>query len=405
MWLGRGYPWGPDRRSSWARDRGSPWARGRGNGPEPFGPARSLGLLVWAVFIVVPVVDAITNNGSGAGHILAIAGAVAFSGVYVWVVITWIDEKTYKRSVALAGVMLVLACVLTIADRPSWGFLFTYCAACAGLIVRSDLGMPAVILCAGAGFGATVIGGGGTGPAGGFAASAVGIGLLLVLMRDLRMRNQELTEARAELALSAVAAERERFARDLHDLLGNSLSVIAIKAELAGRLMSLDPERAVAEVADVEAVARQSLREVRQAVSGYRQPTLDKELEGARVALSAAGIEASVQRAPVTLDPDVEAVLAWAVREGATNVIRHSGARRCQFTVRAGLADAAVEVVDDGEGPACLRGEVVEATGNGITGLTERAEQLRGRIEASGLPDGGGFRLAVSIPVGAAGGS
>jgi hypothetical protein len=108
MWLGRGSPWGPDRRSSWARDRGSPWARGRGNGPEPFGPARSLGLLVWAVLIVVPVVEAITNNGSGAGHILAIAGAVAFSGVYVRVVITWIDEKTYKRSVALAGVMLVL---------------------------------------------------------------------------------------------------------------------------------------------------------------------------------------------------------------------------------------------------------------------------------------------------------
>ena len=107
--------------------------------------------------------------------------------------------------------------------------------------------------------------------------------LLLVLMRDLRMRNYELMEARAELALSAVAAERERFARDLHDLLGHSLSVIAIKAELAGRLLKLDPERAAAEVADVEGVARESLREVRQAVSGYRQPTLDKELEGARV--------------------------------------------------------------------------------------------------------------------------
>ena len=176
-----------------------------------------------------------------------------------------------------------------------------------------------------------MIAGGGSGSGGGFAASAVGIGLLLVLMRDLRMRNQELTEARAELALTAVTAERERFARDLHDLLGHSLSVIAIKAELAGRLLELDPERAAAEVGDVEQVARQSLREVRQAVSGYRQPTLEGELEGARVALSAAGIEAEFERAPVTLDPEVEAVLAWAVREGATNVIRHSGARaaRC----------------------------------------------------------------------------
>jgi two-component system sensor histidine kinase DesK len=153
-------------------------------------------------------------------------------------------------------------------------------------------------------------------------------------------------------------------------------------------------------------VARQSLHEVRQAVSGYRQPTLEGELEGARVALSAAGIVADFERAPVTLDPEVEAVLAWTVREGATNVIRHSGATRCQVRVRAGLADAEVEVVDDGEGPplgARAASGAVGAdgghAGHGITGLTERAEGMRGRIEAGGLPDGRGFRLAVSIPV------
>jgi two-component system, NarL family, sensor histidine kinase DesK len=377
----------------------SRWAGDRGNPHEPFRGVRVLGLMVWGVFIVIPVVTAIANTGSAGEHVLAIAGSVAFSGVYVWLVMTWLEEKAHWRSLTLVGVMLALAMALTIADRPSWGFLFTYCAACVGLVVPSDLGMPAVILCAGAALGATVVGGGGGGSGLGFAASAVGIGLLLVLMRDLRMRNQELVEARAELALSAVAAERERFARDLHDLLGHSLSVIAIKAELAGRLMRLDPERAGVEVADVENVARESLREVRQAVSGYRQPTLDKELEGARVALSAAGIEAEVVRAPVTLDPEVEAVLAWTVREGATNVIRHSGATHCRVRVRADLVDAAVEVVDDGEGPACLRGEEVAHPGHGITGLTERAERLRGRIEAGGLPDGRGFRLAVSVPV------
>jgi two-component system sensor histidine kinase DesK len=363
------------------------------------------------VFIVVPVVDAITNRGSGIGHILSIAGAAAFSGVYVWVVVTWIDESAYWRSVALAGLLLGLACALTIADRSSWGYLFTYCAACAGLVVRSDMGMPAVLLCAGVGFGATVASGGSAGTGGGYAASALGVGLLLALMRDLRMRNQELNEARAELALSAVAAERERFARDLHDLLGHSLSVIAIKAELAGRLLSLDPQRAAGEVADVEQVARQSLREVRQAVSGYRQPTLAGEIEGARVALSAAGIETAVQREAVALDPEVEAVLAWAVREGATNVLRHSGARHCQVTVRAGLADAEVEVVDDGAGDEAVTGlgetdpDGAAHAGHGIAGLSERAQQLRGRIEAGRLPDGGGYRLAVSIPVGVGGGS
>ena len=381
----------------------SRWGRDRGNPHEPLGRARLLGLMVWGLFIVVPVITAITNSGSASEHVLAIAGAVAFSAVYVWLVMTWFEEKAYWRSLALVGVMLIVAVALTIADRPSWGFLFTYCAACVGLVIPSDVGLPAVILCAVAAYGATVVGGGSSGTGVGFAASAVGIGLLLVLMRDLRMRNKELMEARAELALSAVEAERERFARDLHDLLGHSLSVIAIKAELAGRLLKLDPERAAAEVADVEGVARESLREVRQAVSGYRQPTLEKELEGARVALSAAGIEADVVRAPVTLDPEVEAVLAWAVREGATNVIRHSGATHCHVRVRASLSDAAVEVVDDGQGPACQRGEEVEHTGHGITGLTERAERLRGRIEAGGLPDGHGFRLAVSIPVSAAG--
>ena len=100
----------------------------------------------------------------------------------------------------------------------------------------------------------------------------------MVLMRDLRVRNEELTEARAELARAAVAQERERFARDLHDLLGHTLSVIALKAELAGRLLPGDPERAAAEVGEVEQVARQALSEVRDAVSGYRQPTLEGEI-------------------------------------------------------------------------------------------------------------------------------
>ena len=378
-------PWASPRllRSRWGTDRGDPH--------RPLGRARLLGLGIWGVFIVVPVVDAITNTGSTSEHILALAGALAFTGVYVWLVMTWFEDEARWRTLALAAVMLLLATVLTLADRPSWAFLFTYCAACIGLVLPSDLGMPAVILCAALAFVTTVIAGGGSGAGGGFAASAVGIGLLLVLMRDLRMRNQELSDARAELALSAVAAERERFARDLHDLLGHSLSVIAIKAELAGRLMGLDNERAATEVADVERVARESLREVRQAVSGYRQPTLEKELEGARVALSAAGIEAEFDRAPVTLDPDVEAVLAWAVREGATNVIRHSGARHCHVTVKAGLADAAVEVVDDGGGPGA------EPTGTPATGSRGSAS-ARSSCAAASRPAASPTALASVWP-------
>jgi two-component system sensor histidine kinase DesK len=209
-------------------------------------------------------------------------------------------------------------------------------------------------------------------------------------------------EARAELAKAAVAAERERFARDLHDLLGHTLSVVALKAELAGRLLPDRPEQAAAEVGEVESVARQALREVRQAVSGYHQPTLDGELAGARMALSAAGIEAAVHRVPVIFAPDVEAVLAWAVREGATNVIRHSGARRCTVQINARLGAAVVEVIDDGRGGAGRvsrngDGDGDGRAGHGLAGLGERAQALQGRIEA-GPRAGGGFRLSVSVP-------
>ena len=116
--------------------------------------------------------------------------------------------------------------------------------------------------------------------------------MLMLLMRDLRVRNEELTRRGPSSREMAVAEERERFARDLHDLLGHSLSVIALKAELAGRLLPDGPHDAATEVAEVEQVARTALSEVRDAVSGYRQPTLDGELAGARMALSAAGIEA-----------------------------------------------------------------------------------------------------------------
>jgi two-component system, NarL family, sensor histidine kinase DesK len=414
--LRRRIPW-PLVQGRWGVERGGSVRGGpEGGGPErggperggperPFGPARLLGMCIWLAFIVAPVVDAVTNTGSPSEHWLAVGAAVVFSVVYVWLALTWWEERTRWRPIVLTTVMLAMAIVLTVADRPSWGFLFAYVAAVVGLVVPSVWGLPAVIAVAAAGAACTLIGGANSGVAAGYGVSAVGVGLLLVLLRDLRMRNRELSEARAELALSAVEAERARFARDLHDLLGHSLSVIAIKAELAGRLMSIDPVRAAAEVADVEGVARESLREVRQAVSGYRQPTLEKELEGARVALSAAGITAEVERAPVTLDPEVEAVLAWTVREGATNVIRHSGATHCQVRVRADLGAAGVEVVDDGEGPASVRGAEREVPGHGIAGLGERAERLRGQIEAGGRPDGRGFRLAVSIPVSAVAGS
>ena len=193
----------------------------------------------------------------------------------------------------------------------------------------------------------------------------------------------------------AVAQERERFARDLHDLLGHSLSVITLKAELAGRMLTDRPRDAAREVAELEQVARTALGEVREAVSGYRQPTLDGELAGARMALSAAGIEADVEQARVPLDPAVEAVLAWAVREGATNVIRHSGAQHCTLRITASLTDAGVEVIDDGvrarsastaDGGARHRGGLAERARASCTARSRPARSRRPAAIASRSP-------------------
>lgn len=297
----------------WLRLAGGPWPPRRSNGGARLG----LGL-VWLAFIVFPLFDAVGNGGP----VLAVLGAAVFVAAYVALVLMWRRPRPGGMPRALFAVMIVVASALTLSDRPGWAFLFTYCAACAALIAPSPLGFFGVLVCAALGVGESLLAGATSGAAIGFGASTLGVGLLMVLMRDLHDRNDELTEARAELAQLAVAQERERFARDLHDLLGHTLSVIALKAELAGRLLPEHPNAAAAEVADVEQVARKALTDVRQAVSGYHQPTLDGELEGARMALSAAGIEADVQRATTALDPEVEAVLAWTVREGATNVIR-----------------------------------------------------------------------------------
>jgi two-component system sensor histidine kinase DesK len=374
-----------------ADERRGLWFDGR-----PVGFARYTGAFIWLAFIVFPAVNAFAKHGSALHHTLTIAGAVAFIAIYIALILLWRQRAADRLLPALFAGLVAIAAALTLSDGGSWGFLFTYCAACAGLI-SARLGIAGVVACAVLAGVTSAIGGANGGQVIGWVASSAGIGLLILVMRDLRVRNDQLRAARAELAELAVAEERERFARDLHDLLGHSLSVIALKAELAGRLLPDRAEDAAEEIAELEGVARGALSEVREAVSGYRQPTLDEELAGARMALSAAGIRAEVVRARGQLDPSVEGVLAWAVREGATNVIRHSGARHCTLTVSPGASDAAVEVVDDGVG-ATVGAVNGSGGGHGLVGLSERARSLNGHVEAGARP-GGGYRLAVTVPL------
>lgn len=225
-----------------------------------------------------------------------------------------------------------------------------------------------------------------------------GLGLDMIGLTRLSATLQALQTARAELARLAVMEERMRLARDLHDLLGHNLSLITLKSELARRLLIQEPARAAQEIHEVEDVARQTLREVREAVAGYRQPRLESELDGARQMLSAAGIACQVEHTAGALPPTTDAVLAWTVREGVTNVIRHSRARRCliQLTCEDGIVYA--EVTNDGyRGPEGAR----KGTGSGLSGLTERVTAYGGRIEVGPLRTAGehGFRVRVELPL------
>ena len=205
---------------------------------------------------------------------------------------------------------------------------------------------------------------------------------------------RQLKKAQVEMAKMAVAEERSRLARDLHDVLGHSLTTITVKAGLARRVLesSTDRERAIAEVRDVEELARQAMAEVRATVSGYRTPSLAAELVGGRAALQAAGIAADLPQAVDNVAPGLHETFAYVVREGVTNVVRHSGATRCEVR----LGENWVEVRDNGR--AC--GDAVSRSrenggGHGLSGLAERLAAVDGTIDAGPLPEGG-FLLKVT---------
>jgi two-component system sensor histidine kinase DesK len=225
-------------------------------------------------------------------------------------------------------------------------------------------------------------------------------GVAMIFVSRLVVMVRELHEARQEIARLAVSEERLRFARDLHDLLGHSLSSITLKSELADRLLADDGKRAKAakEVRDIQAIARGALREVREAVSGYRRPSLEYELAGAREMLEAAGIACRTRNKAGAVPAEAEAILTWVVREGVTNVVRHSRAKRCDIRLWRDGNRVHAEADDDGRGSGSARsGDGVG--GSGLSGLAERVEKSGGRLEAGPLPRGG-FRLRVDLPVG-----
>jgi two-component system sensor histidine kinase DesK len=219
-------------------------------------------------------------------------------------------------------------------------------------------------------------------------AGSVALGSLAAFgFQALIRRTWELRAAQQEVSRLAAERERMRIARDLHDLLGHSLTAASVKAQLAGRLVGQDDVRAAAEIGEVERLTRQVLADVRAAVAGYREVSLAVELATAREVLGAAGIAAALPGAVDEVPAGRRELFGWVVREGVTNAIRHSQASR--VTIR--VTPTTVEVVDDG------RGGVVRAPGSGLAGLAERAAAAGGQLSAGPIP-GGGYRLALTVP-------
>jgi two-component system sensor histidine kinase DesK len=340
------------------------------------------GPLFGALWIAAPTVAFALDAPSAWQIALVAVGIAAFAPLFMYTAMT--DRPVLPPVLAMLGISVTL----TLAASDSFALLFIWVAAAASVRLSgltSAKALTAITALAAATIALTDAEGA---VFWGVTATVFATGALWLLIGGLLRSNAALRQARAELAELAVAEERLRFSRDLHDLLGHDLSLIALKAELARKLL---PERAgdaAVEVEQIHELTRSALGQVREAVDGYRRPTLPSELAGAKVALEAAGIELRVDAPDGQLAPEVESVLAWAVREGATNAIRHSGARHAEITVRPGL----LEIADDGRGAPPTR-----PGGNGLTGLRERVQSIGGTVEA-GAAAGGGFRLTVRVP-------
>jgi two-component system, NarL family, sensor histidine kinase DesK len=288
--------------------------------------------------------------------------------------------------------LLAISVILTLVVDDAFGWLFAWAGSAATVRLEGRMGAKAWAAITAVAAATIALADPDAALFWGVTAAVAATSALWLLVGGLLRANEALREARAELAEMAVAEERLRFARDLHDILGHDLSLIALKAELASKLLPARVDEATSEVEQIRELTRSALDQVREAVGGYRRPTLSSELAGAKVALEAAGIELEVDAAGEALDPEVASVLAWAVREGATNAIRHSGARHAAITLRELEGTTELEIADDGRGAP-----VHDGGGHGLTGLRERVQSLGGTVEAGAGP-GGGFRVTVRVP-------
>jgi two-component system sensor histidine kinase DesK len=339
----------------------------------------------WTVYLLIFITyPALKPHSSPLEWTLTIAAALLFLALYFrgW----WVHGRELLMIVAAITILGIVSWPF----NPGGGCFFIYAAAFAGLIgtrrtafallgtLEAIVAIEAVVAHVNP-----------------FNAVWPLLFVLLVGGVNMHFVQEERNDARLRLAHDEIehlakVAERERIARDLHDLLGHTLSVIILKSELASKLADRDIDRARNEIRDVERISRDALAQVRNAVGGFRSRGLQAEIESSRDALTAANVTLDVDLEPLTLQPGHEAVLALAIREGVTNVVRHARASRCTIRLRAINGKSVLTIADDGRGGTA-------SFGNGLIGMRERVQSLGGTLERGADR---GTTLTIAIPGG-----
>lgn len=342
---------------------------------------------IWLVFLLFPLAAAVTVDTTWAGHVFAVVAILGFAAVYVYGFVrigrteTWTQVHRLGWRVLAVLVTLIGAAALVIGINALGMVTFVVAFAMFTLPLPAALGIGV------AGIAAAVLlplSLGVLGETWSFVPIVLMVGVATAVVRVLEQRGADHQQMAAEMAL---IAERERVARDVHDVLGHSLTVVTVKAELAQRLLDTDPQRAAAELAHIQSLTREALAELRATVAGLRVARLSDELGAAAAALADAGVAADLPADPSIVDPRHRIVLAWVLREAVTNVVRHSAARCCAVAIGPSM----LSVTDDGRGPAGCQ------EGNGLRGVRERVAAAGGKLSFGPGTGGRGTTVRVEL--------
>ena len=391
------------------RLRRRPGVPGTGN------PWRWFFSAIWLVYLIQPVDDLFGHHHG----VLWIAGGLAIAIVFCGLYVPTVANSAGRPDLGRMGLaaLAVLAALASVVYGKGWVPLWIYVSAATGMVLPSGPRGRRLALRGVLAVGACYVFFSWLAhdDASDFLVVLLPVLLIGVAMIGFRMQMDlmhELAAARETVAKLAANEERLRLARDMHDLTGQSLSMITLKSELAAKRLSKLPatqerDTVLGDLGDIGRVSRQTLHDIREAVSGYRRPTLAIEVITARNALDTAGIrlddDPGLTLRSGTFDADAEAVLAWCLREAVTNVIRHSGAKTCRIRLIQHPGELSLEITDDGHGPG---GQDTSAShGAGLRGMSERLSAEGGRLSLGAAEPGAdlrqahGFKLTATVPV------